>query len=42
MPSRQENMTETKPKIEWKHHSRKPARNAGLARKDFLTKVLGL
>ncbi len=35
-------MTETKPKIEGKHHSRSPARNAGLARKEFLFKVLGL
>jgi hypothetical protein len=35
-------MIETKPKIEGKHHSRRPARNAGPARKEFLTKVLGL
>ncbi len=28
--------------IEGKHHSRRPARNAGPARKEFLTKVLGL
>jgi hypothetical protein len=35
-------MTENKPKIEGKHHSRRPARNAGPARKEFLTKVLGL
>jgi hypothetical protein len=35
-------MTETKPKIEGKCHSRWPARNAGSARKEFLTKVLGL
>jgi hypothetical protein len=35
-------MTEIKPKIEGKHHSRRPARNAGPARKEFLTKVLGL
>jgi hypothetical protein len=35
-------MTETKPKIEGKHHSRRPARNTGLARKEFVTKVLGL
>jgi hypothetical protein len=42
MPSRQENMTETKPKIERKHHSRRPARIAGPARKEFVTKVPGL
>ncbi len=42
MQRRQENMTETKPKIEGKHHSRRPARNVGPARKEFLTKVLGL
>ncbi len=42
MPSRQENMTETNPKIEGKHHSRRPAGNAGPTRKEFLTKVLGL
>ncbi len=42
MPSRQENMTETKPKIEGKRHSRRPARNAGPARKELLTRVLGL
>jgi hypothetical protein len=35
-------MTETKSKIEGKHHSRRPARNAEPARKEFLTKVLGL
>jgi hypothetical protein len=35
-------MTETKPKIEGKHHSRKPARNLGPARKEFLAKELGL
>jgi hypothetical protein len=35
-------MTETKPKIEGKRHSRRPARNAGPARKKFLTKLLGL
>jgi hypothetical protein len=32
-------MTKTKPKIEGKGHSRRPARNAGQARKEFLTKV---
>ncbi len=35
-------MTETKPKIEGKRHSRRLARNAEPARKEFLTKVLGL
>jgi hypothetical protein len=35
-------MTETKPKIEGKCHSRRPARNVGPAREEFLTKVLGL
>jgi hypothetical protein len=35
-------MTETKPKIEGKHHSRRPGRNVGPARKEFLTKVLRL
>jgi hypothetical protein len=35
-------MTETKPKIEGEHHSRRLARNAGPARKEFLTKLLGL
>jgi hypothetical protein len=35
-------MTETKPKIEGKHHPRRPARNAGPARKEFVTNVLGL
>jgi hypothetical protein len=35
-------MTETKPKIEGKHHSRRPVRNVGPARKEFLNKVLGL
>jgi hypothetical protein len=35
-------MTETKPKIEGKRHPRRPARNAGPARKEFITKVLGL
>jgi hypothetical protein len=35
-------MTETKPKIEGKHHSSRPARNGGLARKEFVTKELGL
>ena len=35
-------MTETKPKIERKRHSKRPARNAGPARKQFVTKVLGL
>jgi hypothetical protein len=35
-------MTETKPKMKGKHHSRRPARNVGLARKEFLTKILGL
>jgi hypothetical protein len=42
MPSRQENMTKIKSKIEGKHHSRRPATNARPARKEFLTKVLGL
>jgi hypothetical protein len=35
-------MTVTKPKMEGKHHLRRPAKNAGPARKEFLTKVLGL
>jgi hypothetical protein len=35
-------MTETKPKIEGKGHSRRPARNVRPARKEFLNKVLGL
>ncbi len=35
-------MTETNPKNEAKRHSRRPARNAGPVRKEFLTKVLGL
>jgi hypothetical protein len=35
-------MTETKPKIERKHHPRRPARNAGLVTMEFITKVLGL
>jgi hypothetical protein len=35
-------MTKKKPKIEGKRHSRRPARNAGQVRKEFLTKVLGL
>jgi hypothetical protein len=35
-------MTETKLKIEGKRHSRRPARNVGPARKEFLTKVLGV
>jgi hypothetical protein len=35
-------MTKSKPKIEGKHHSRRPARNVGPARKEFVTKVLGL
>jgi hypothetical protein len=35
-------MTQTKPKIGGKHHSRRSARNEGTARKEFLTKVLGL
>jgi hypothetical protein len=34
-------MTENKPKIEGKH-KRRPARNVGPARKEFVTKVLGL
>jgi hypothetical protein len=42
MPSRHKNMTETKSKIEGKRHPRKPARNVGPARKEFITKVLGL
>jgi hypothetical protein len=35
-------MAKTKPKIEEKHHSRRPTRNAGPARKEFITKILGL
>jgi hypothetical protein len=35
-------MADTKPKIEGKHHPRRPPRNASLARKDFFTKVLVL
>jgi hypothetical protein len=35
-------MTETKPKFEGKCHPRRPARNSGPARKDFVTKVLDL
>jgi hypothetical protein len=35
-------MTETKSKIEGKRHPRRLARNVGPARKEFLTKVLGL
>jgi hypothetical protein len=35
-------MTETKPKIEGKRHPRRPARNARPAKKEFITKVLGL
>jgi hypothetical protein len=35
-------MTETKPKIERKRHSRRHARNVEPGRKEFLTKVLGL
>jgi hypothetical protein len=35
-------MTETKPKIEVKHHPRRPARNAGPARKEFVAKALRL
>jgi hypothetical protein len=34
-------MTGTKPKI-GKHHPRRLTRNAGLARKEFVTEVLGL
>jgi hypothetical protein len=35
-------MTETKPKIEGKSHPTRLARNAGPARKEFVTKILGL
>jgi hypothetical protein len=34
-------MSETKPKIEW-NRPRRPARAPGPAKKEFMTKVLGL